>query len=134
MIEIADFIAENYSGKIVEVGVGHFFQISDRLEKRGFHVVRVDLKRTRSDVAIDDVCNPDYRIYRGARLIFSVRPPMEIQRCIVELGKKVGCDVIIIPLKSEIIDGGELRNYEGVPFFIFTQRFPQGCPEERRIP
>ncbi len=122
VIEIAEYIAENYSGKIVEVGIGYFFQISDRLEEMGFQVVKVDLKRTRSDVVIDNVCDPNHKIYRGAELILSVRPPIEIQKCIVEIGKRIGCDVIIIPLKNEIIEGGKLKNYRGISFFIFTRR------------
>ena len=120
MIDIVEYISQNYGGKIVEVGVGHFFAISDWLEKMGFEVARTDLKKTRHDVMVDDICNPDYEIYKGAELIISVRPPMEIQGCILRLGKKIGCDVMIVPLKNEITGGGRLVNYRRVSFYVFT--------------
>jgi len=134
VIGIVDYISKNYSGKMVEVGIGYFFSISDSLEEKGFRVVRVDVRKTREDVVVDDICNPDFEIYRNASLILSVRPPMEIQKCIVEIGEKTGCDVIIIPLKNEIIDGGRLENYRGISFFVFTPQSQTDFRERRQIP
>ncbi len=134
MIEIVEYISKNYKGRVVEVGVGHFFSISDSLEKKGFEVVRVDVRKTREDVAVDDVCNPDLDIYSGASLVLSLRPPIEIQKCVIEIGRKIGCDVIIIPLKNEIIDGGRLKNYKGVPFYIFTPQYRTDSQEPRQTP
>ncbi len=134
MIEIVEHISKKYTGKIVEVGVGYFFSISDCLEKMGFQVIRIDLGKTREDVIVDDVCNPNFEIYRGASLILSIRPPMEIQKCIVEIGKRVRCDVIVVPLKNEIIEGGVLKNYRGVTFFVFTPQSHKDFREQKRIP
>lgn len=132
MIEIAEYISRNYDGRIVEVGVGYHFNISDSLEKMGFQVVRVDIRKTREDVVVDDICDPDFELYRNVNLILSVRPPIEIQKCIVELGKRLECDVIIVPLKNEIIEGGELGNYRGVSFFVFTPQFRKGSQEPKQ--
>lgn len=124
MIELARYIAERYSGKVVEVGVGYNFTTSDYLEDMGFEVVRTDVVKTREDVLIDDVCMPNVEIYRNASLIYSIKPPYEIQECILRLAKIVGCDTIILPLKNEIADGGRLVNYKGIFFYLFTPQHP----------
>jgi len=122
VIPLAEYIAENYRGRVVEIGVGNLFAVSDALERMGFDVLRVDIRKTRHDVIVDDACRPNHRIYEGACLIFSIRPPIDIQKCIIEIGMEIGCDVIIVPLKIEVIDGGKLKNYMGIPLYIFTPR------------
>ena len=124
MIELASYIANMYSGKVVEVGVGYNFTTSDYLEERGFEVIRTDVVKTREDVVIDDVCMPNVEIYRSASLIYSIKPPYEIQGCILRLARNVGCDTIILPLKNEIVDGGKLINYRGISFYLFTPQYP----------
>ncbi len=116
---LADYIAENYKGKIVEVGVGGLYEVADVLRSRGLNVLTVDVNPRRGDTIKDDATRPNLKIYEGASLIYSIRPPYEIQSEIVKIGKTVGCDVIIVPLKSEIVAGGELKNFRGVQFYVF---------------
>lgn len=71
---------------------------------------------------VDGVCDPDMSIYKDAKLIYSIRPPYEMQICMMRLAKRIGCDVIIVPLKNEVIAGGKLVNYKSARFYLFTQR------------
>ena len=95
-----------------------------------------DVRQISSDlkIIIDDVCNPRLEIYMGATLLYSIRPPYEIQRCILSLAKKIGSDVIIVPLKNEIIDGGTLINYKSVRFYLFTRQSLQALSADLQTP
>ncbi len=121
VLEIAEFIERNYKGKVVEVGVGRNYIIADYLAKKGFEVVTTDLNPFRDSTVKDDITNPNIAIYRGSSLIYSIRPPYEIQGDIVKVAGYVGCDAIIYPLKNEIIRGGKLINFKGTSFYIFAK-------------
>ena len=121
MREIAEFIAKNYKGKVVEIGIGNNKVVFDELKKLGVEVIATDIRKI--DLAyVDDVCDPDMSIYKDAKLIYSIRPPYEMQICMIRLAKRIGCDVIIVPLKNEVIAGGKLVNYKSARFYLFTQR------------
>ncbi len=136
MRDLIDFISREYRGKIVEIGVGKYQEVARELIKLGFSVVVTDVRQISSDlkIIIDDVCNPRLEIYRGATLLYSIRPPYEIQRCILSLAKKIGSDVIIVPLKNEIINGGTLINYKSVRFYLFTQQSLQALSADLQTP
>ena len=118
---LGEYIANNYSGKVVEVGVGSYYEVAEYLKRRGFKVITVDISPKREETVKDDVLNPRIKIYEGASLIYSIRPPYEIQESIIKLAEKIGCDAIIVPLKSEIIEGGKLTTYRGVSFYVFRR-------------
>ena len=118
---LGEYIARNYRGKVVEVGVGRNYEVAKFLKERGFEVVTTDIAPKRDETVKDDVNDPNLEIYRGASLIYSIRPPYEIQRSIVDLARKIGCDAIILPLKGEVIDGGKLVNFRGVSFYVFSR-------------
>ena len=113
--DIVDFITSNYSNakKIVEIGVGSLPSVAIPLKKRlpSTTVIVIDVDRTRvmeieqehpELVAIkDDVFLPEYAIYRGASLIYAIRPPPELIPAISDLSKAVNTDVLIRPLSSE---------------------------------
>ena len=40
--DLAEFIAENYRGRVVEVGVGYFAEVALGLQARGLDVVLTD--------------------------------------------------------------------------------------------
>ncbi len=134
MRDFAEFIARNYKGKVVEIGIGSNFKTLNELRKFGIDVIASDIRKTNFFVYEDDVCKPTMEIYRGAKLIYSIRPPYEIQKCIILLAKKIGCDAIIVPLKNEVIEGGKLVNYKSARFYIFTQQSLQALSEDLQIP
>ncbi len=44
--DLAQFIAENYKGRVVEVGVGYFPEVALGLQARGLDVVLTDIFAT----------------------------------------------------------------------------------------
>ena len=136
MRDLIEFISRKYCGKIVEIGVGRYQDVARELIKLGFNVVLTDVRQIQSDLKIitDDVCNPRFDIYRGATLLYSIRPPYEIQGCILSLARKIGSDAIIVPLKNEIINGGELVNYKSARFYLFTRQSLQALSADLQTP
>ncbi|MGZ8891896.1 MAG: UPF0146 family protein, partial [Halobacteriota archaeon] len=61
------------------------------------------------------------RVYQGASLIFSSRPPLEIQSSILALSERIGADALIKPFGSEIIEDVRLslRSFRGLPLYLF---------------
>ncbi len=120
---IVGFIAKNYSGKVVEIGIGRYHCVAKKLAEIGFEVVATDLKEL--DVPegvkfyVDDVTNPDLNIYRGARLVYSLRPPPELHDSILQVAKKVGADCMIRPFGNEFVNHGKLVNYKGERFYVW---------------
>jgi len=113
--DIVDFITSNYSNakKIVEIGVGILPSVAIHIKKRlsSTTVIIVDIDTTKIReieqehpelVAVkDDVFQPEYAIYRGASLIYAIRPPPELIPAISNLSTAVSADVLIRPLSGE---------------------------------
>jgi hypothetical protein len=122
VLGLVDFIVENYSGKVVEIGSGIFFKVALELHKRGFEVFCVDIREIKAPKEIkffqDDVRNPNIKIYTGSSLIYSIRPPQELFHAIHSLSRRVGADCIIKPLYGEVPEKFKLVNYGGDCFYI----------------
>ncbi len=120
---IVEFIAKNYSGKVVEVGIGHYHCVARRLADMGFEVVATDLKKLtvpeKVKFYVDDITNPNLNIYRGARLVYSLRPPPELHDPILSVAKEVGADCLIRPFGNEFVSYGRLVNYRGERFYVW---------------
>lgn len=104
--EIADFILRNYSGKAVEIGTGFVPDVALILS-RHLKVIATDKEtRTLEGVLIedDDIFSPRKEIYEGASILYSIRPPFEVQIAIGRLAAEIGADVLIRPLDDEIAD------------------------------
>jgi hypothetical protein len=59
-------------------------------------------------------------IYSGATLIYSIRPPEELQNHIKKVAESVGADLIIKPLSTEFINSDaslKLINYKKAIFY-----------------
>ena len=142
--DLADFILKNYSGKVVEVGVGHMPDVALHLiqvrpsSSRGatlsahssklLEVVITDLDAgdlRGMRVLEDDIFNPRMEIYREASLLYSIRPPLEIQIAMGDVAMKVGADVIIRPLGAEVAElkgfGRRLVNQGDATFYYFRR-------------
>jgi hypothetical protein len=74
----------------------------------------------------DDIFAPQREIYQGAGLIYSIRPPLEMQLAMGELAAAVGADVIVRPLQDEIAQlagfGRRLVNYREARFYLFRKK------------
>jgi uncharacterized protein len=131
---LTEYIKNNYSNKIVEVGCGRFSAIAVALlpffEVTATDLLEIDAVDSRlAPIYIkDDVTRPVLRVYQGASLIFSARPPLEIQPSIIALSERIGADALIKPFGSEIIEDVRLslRSFRGLPLYLFRNERPTG--------
>jgi len=125
--DIADYILKNYRNKVVEVGVGSLPQVALALKDR-LDVVVTDINEQEyAGVRFcrDDIFAPDIGIYRNATLIYSIRPPIDMQEAIAKIAKNVGSDMLIRPFGNEKADldricrSCSLVNYRKARFYIY---------------
>ncbi|MGZ7145242.1 MAG: UPF0146 family protein [Halobacteriota archaeon] len=124
---LSEFITRNYSRRIVEVACGRYsrvaFTLSQSVEIRATDVLESEAvdERIRPLYYKDDIMSPDLRLYQNAQLLYSIRPPLEIQHGILNVARAVHADVLVKPLSDEIIDAlrAYLRNYRGIAFYHF---------------
>ena len=123
---LTDFIRSNYGPRLVEVGCGRYSDVAVALcsafRVKATDILEIDAidRRLKPIYVKDDVMRPDLGVYRAASLIFSIRPPIEIQRNIIELAEVIGADTLIKPLGSEIITDTRLSliNVRGTPLYV----------------
>ena len=127
--DLAEFIAENYRGRVVEVGVGYFADVALGLQARGLDVVLTDKEERLLGglrVEKDDIFSPRLELYRGASLLYSIRPPLELQLAMGLLASKVGAEVLVRPLMDEVAElpafARRLVNRGEARFYLFSAR------------
>lgn len=112
---IGSWIVGQYGNakRIVEIGVGGLpyvaIFVKERLPTTDVIATDVDRARLREikarnpdiDTEFDDVSNPNVELYKGASLIYSIRPPPELIPCIVKVASRVHSDVLVRPLSGE---------------------------------
>ena len=120
---ISEYIIRNYgqAHKIVEVGVGRFPLVAHNLEEHlKFNIIMTDIKPSHRMIIQDDICHPDLKIYKDAELIYSIRPPEEIQTCLEIISNTVGSDLIIKPFSTDSMNIGrnmKLTSYKKAVFY-----------------
>ncbi len=119
------YLKERYgdADKIVEVGIGKrkgvYYELKNKL---GSEVISTDVAGEEEDYT-DDIFSPTLGIYRGSDLIYSIHPPIDLQKPMASVCKKIECDLIIIPFKDEILDLShffeefKLKNIENLVFY-----------------
>lgn len=112
--------------KIVEIGAGKFQTISKNLSKNeNIEVTMTDIDPANEDIVKDDVFNPNMAIYEDADILFSIRPPAEIQEAIMQIRDKVNATLIIKPLFNEDLNMKtqkmRLKNYNRASFYIYEK-------------
>jgi uncharacterized UPF0146 family protein len=111
---IIEYITSNYSKsrKIVEVGVGRFPEIAIGLKGKlpeaeiivtdvNPHILEQMSKYHGIKTAVDDVISPNMRIYKGSDLMYSIRPPPELQYYLLRIAEIVKADLILRLLMNE---------------------------------
>ncbi|MBQ6813853.1 MAG: hypothetical protein IJP12_04355 [Methanobrevibacter sp.] len=116
----------NKKTKVVEIGVGKFQKISKHLkENKDIELLMTDINPANEDIIKDDVFNPNMNIYHNADLIFSIRPPSELQEAIMKIRDRVDCNLIIKPLFNEDINIKtkklKLKNYKRASFYAYLK-------------
>lgn len=110
--------------KIVEIGAGKFQTISKNLnENENIDVVMTDIDPANENIIRDDVFNPNMNIYKDADILFSIRPPAELQEAIMKIRDEVNATLIIKPLFNEDLNMKtkkmKLKNYNRASFYIY---------------
>lgn len=124
-------------GLVVEIGVGNRYDAIAALAQR-----RPDLELRAVDVRSqaledapagvktvrDDVWEPDGCVYEGARLLFAVRCPTELQPPLARLARRVDAALALNVVKDEwahlapILGDHELARHEGHAWRIYAAR------------
>lgn len=112
--------------KIVEIGVGKFQTISNNLsENENIELIMTDINPSNENVMKDDVFNPNMTIYENADILFSIRPPGELQEAIMKIRDEVNATLIIKPLFNEDLNiktqKMKLKNYNRASFYIYEK-------------
>ena len=113
----------NNPTRIAEVGVGKYCDVYNFLnEQENIEIIKTDINPKDDDTVKDDIMNPDLEIYKDMDIIYSIRPPHEIQPYLYDLSKKVNSILIIKPLFNEDINikakDIKLKNYKKSSFYI----------------
>ena len=123
--EIGEYIIKNYELplNIVEIGIGKYYDISDYLSKeKDVNIKKIDINPSRNDIIQDDIRHPNIEIYENTDVIYSIRPPYEIQPYLINLAEKLNCGLIIKPLTGETLHSScfkmKLVNYKKISFYI----------------
>jgi len=111
----------NIPCKVVEIAIGKFFEVSDNLSSfDNINFVSTDIDPGRKDVVFDDITNPNMDIYKNTKIIYSIRPPQELQSYIEEIVNKIGAILIIKPFFNEDLAielDMDLINYKKAVFY-----------------
>ena len=132
--DIAGYIKARYTpgSRIVEVGVGGHPEVAELLQS-DFDVICTDVSETGPEgvhYVRDDIFKPDTAVYEGAVLVYSIRPPIDMQDCIADIAKRVGADLLIRPFSSERTDlhryfrNFKVVNHKSAVFFLYDNRGP----------
>ncbi len=109
--------------RIAEVAVGKFNMIAEVLSSRkNITLIKTDISPADESVIKDDITNPNFRIYECVDMIYSIRPPSELQPHLVNLAQKINCQLIIKPLTNEDLNTPgvkmKLKNFNRASFYI----------------
>lgn len=124
--DFAEFILTQSTKKptrIVEIAVGKFDGVYQFLKKNeNIEIIKTDILPNDNEVIKDDITNPNLELYENADIIYSIRPPSELQPHIEKLSQKVNGIFIIKPLCNEDLNIGskkaKLKNYKKASFYM----------------
>ena len=127
--DLAEFIGQNYQGRVVEVGAGHVPAVAQQLSARGLDVVLTDREERLLEnmrVVKDDIFAARMELYQGASLIYSIRPPLELQIAMGDVAARVGADILVRPLQDEVAElpgfARRLVNAGEARFYLFRRK------------
>ena len=107
---------------IAEVGIGQYDYVANILsQKENINLIKIDIKPKDESIIKDDITNPDLELYEHVNIIYSIRPPNELQPYLVKLAEKINSQLIIKPLTNEDLNTGnvkmKLKNYKKASFY-----------------
>lgn len=86
-------------------------------------LILTDINPSKDNIFKDDIMNPNLNLYDGVDLIYSIRPPYELQPFLISLQEKIGAVLIIKPLTGEDLNVKNrkmrLKTYKKTSFYIY---------------
>ena len=124
--DFADYILNEVGSqeiKIAEIGVGKFDKIAETLSKKdNITLIKTDILPKDNTIIKDDITNPNLELYKDVKIIYSIRPPSELQPYLVKLALEINSQLIIKPLTNEDLNTGrvkmKLKNFKKASFYI----------------
>ena len=124
--DFADYILNEVGSqeiKIAEIGVGKFDKIAETLSKKdNITLIKTDILPKDNTIIKDDITNPNLELYKDVKIIYSIRPPSELQPYLVKLALEINSQLIIKPLTNEDLNTGrvkmKLKNFKKPSFYI----------------
>ena len=105
---IMGFIGQNGAGKTTTI-------------RSLLNIIKTDISPGDYDVIKDDITNPNLKLYENLDIIYSIRPPSELQPYIIDLALKTNTKLIIKPLFNEDVNSRrvklKLKNYNKASFY-----------------
>ena len=90
--------------------------------KENITLIKTDINPKDETIIKDDITNPNLELYENTDLLYSIRPPSELQPYLVTLANKINCQLIIKPLTNEDLNTGnvkmKLKNFKKASFYI----------------
>lgn len=121
---VGNYIKNHYNSA-VEVGFGGKTISARILLDAGIPVLCTDLHTYNADIpsVVDDCVEPNYSLYEGVDVIYTIRPGIEIVPALISLAEKMNCDLIVYHLGFEIYqNGGERIDTEGVLLHQYVKK------------
>ena len=106
-----------------ENAIGKYDRIAEILSsKQNITLIKTDILPKDSTVIKDDITKPNLELYMDTDIIYSIRPPSELQPYLVKLAQEIGSQLIIKPLTNEDLNTGrvkmKLKNYNRASFYV----------------
>jgi uncharacterized protein len=124
---IGGYIAGNYHHAI-EVGIGKNMGAARILSHAKKLLRTTDIRQMPAphDLAFctDDIFSPDISRYKGADVIYAIRPAIEMIPPLIALAERVNCDLIVYHLGFEVYENGGERIDCGVILHRYFRQNP----------
>ncbi len=122
---IAGYLGARYRDA-VEIGVGANFVTAEAISLQGCRVLCTDRIQQEAPPGIpfvlDDLFHPREELYRGAKVLYAIRPGVEMVPALITLARQVNADLLVYHPGDELyLDGGEVIEC-GVPLHRYHTR------------
>ena len=109
---IGGYLAGRYT-RAVEAGIGRNTVAAEMLAEKGILLRCTDIREQELPQHLqyvrDDLFSPDLSLYKGADVIFSIRPAIEMVPPLLDIARAVNCDLVVYHLGFERYNnGGEI--------------------------
>ena len=129
---VGAYIAAHYQHP-VEAGIGNNPDAAQCIHDAGLPVRAIDVRSCSLPewlpFARDDIFEPDISLYAGADVLYAVRPAEEMIPPLIDLARRVNCDLVVYHLGFETYgDGGTVIKC-GVKLHCYYRRWSEPVKE-----